>query len=171
MAHVTTYRTDGQDFDITVDGGGMFRAYIDEDKREEVAARSLDELKAHIDKMLKKRKAFKPIEITLYHIQPVADARRHYGSFKYEKGHGRLDVILRGYSDHRRALLVTLEDGSKAQVDDYTLKEQVARRFSEAEDHHYDQLVDEVKKAQAALDEFLKARRIDVKALASGEAQ
>lgn len=152
---------------IEVDSGGTFSAEIP-DGDGAVTGKTLEDVIAKARAAVTKAKRAKPVEITIYNVAPKERKGWEGHAPPFDDGIGLVHCTLRGWSDRRRALLITYE-GKKYIVDDYNIREQVARRFKPEEEREYARLSQAAADAAAALKTFLEERKIDAREATSAE--
>jgi predicted RNase H-like HicB family nuclease len=153
---VTTEVFSGVSVDIEVDTSGKFSAAVPDYEDNPLRGASIEELREKIRKAITKTKAATAIPITIYNIQTVEGRYPNWIA-----GRGLLHCFLRGMHARTRALLLRDGKGRNFQIDDYHLRQSVARRFTKDEIARYTSLTAAVDEAQARLTTFLSGVEID----------
>jgi hypothetical protein len=158
---VATERILDEEIDVEVTGGGVFTAEYEDQAYD---AKTLDDLRAKLLKAVKRAKATRAVEVTVINTIPKSQIGNHrfIREDPYEEGVGLVHAKLRAKHERSSAWLLTSNDGTKFQITSYgSASQNICRRLTLAEAVEYDQLAKALATAEAALEAWTAAVRLD----------
>lgn len=146
-----------QKIEIEVDSHGQFSAEFNDMS---FSAKTRLELLEQLKKAVRTFEKTKPVLVTVLGLVRKAN-RRSWDTEHFIQGAGTVDAKLRGHHDRNRVWLLTSEDGQKFQVGGYRSDATIARRLTTAEAVRYGELVEAIRVATTALEDFVGCVGID----------
>jgi hypothetical protein len=160
---IGTHDVSGERIEIHVHSDGIFQATFSE---EEYNAKTLEELKAKLEKAVKAARNEKAVPCTVLGFRPV-EKRKGSAGFSdepFEAGLGFVQAKLRGKHarQHETYLLMTDDGKQRFQLNGWRSSNGVTltERLGEAEIAQYLELAKIAEAAQAELNAFLEARKV-----------
>jgi hypothetical protein len=156
---LTSERIDDVLVEIEVDGGGTFSATVDD---EEIKGATLLELKDKLAKAIKKSKTRKPLDVSVVDLVPRT-GKRAWESEIYEDGRGVVAAVLRGKHKTQGVYLLRDLEAKAFKLSSYREgASKIVRRLTPEEVAEYARLAGEADVAAKCLEDWIKARRVDV---------
>lgn len=167
MATVKRETIHGTEVWFEVDSHGRFTADLGD--HGEFSGATLAEVVAAVTKTLKTQKQQKSIEVTFVCVEKKKSSWAG-GREEYMTGDQAIDLTLRGYAARTRDWLIT-DNGAKGKISKgYGDGGPVpCRRLTPAEHATWTQLQKNVDAAEAAIEDFISARQLNVKKLMGGD--
>jgi hypothetical protein len=164
---ITTLDIGGQAVDVSVYSNGKFCATFLEEEFEE---KTLDELKAKLERAHREKVEELAIPVSVVDMQPTREKSRYGRTEPYESGRGVVHAVLRGKHARLGHSLLTSEEGKKFQIERYRKSGNICRRLTDNEVEDYTRLFMAADNAAKALEQFIEERSIDVDEVLSRKA-